>query len=247
LLNQETHRRRDFGMLQTTERDILALTWIAEQFCVSYDHLQKLLAFYTPATIKNPEKVAHSTAYNAIDRWIKLGYIDTPQKVIREHTTYIWLSRRGIRELGLPYAYYVPKPSMIRHLYAVNAIRLHMQSFHFSAQWVSQRGIRLQNEHRPLPDAHMEIHAIPLTAIYITEQQRLATITIQEEIITLQSLAQRYTRIWYFVHMNITKLLQTTIQEHDEKIPSDEKLANRLVWYNLDAKEMNQQNSQEPS
>jgi hypothetical protein len=243
-LNQEIHRRRDFGMLQTTERDILVLTWIAEQYCVSYDHLQKLLAFYTPATIKDPEKVAQSTAYNAIDRWIKLGYIDTPQKVIREHTTYLWLSRKGIRELELPYAYYIPKPSTIRHLYAVNAIRLHMQSFHLSAQWVSQRTIRLQTEHRPIPDAHMEIQSFPLTALQIAERQRLATITLQEEIITLQALAQRYTRIWYFIHAHITDHLQTALHEHDARAPADNQIANRIIWYTLDAQEIDEHKSE---
>lgn len=240
-MNQEVHRR-DYGILQTTERDILTLTWIAEQYCISYDHLQRLLAFYTPATTKNPEKVAPSTAYNAIERWLKLGYIETPQKVIREHTTYLWLSRRGIKELELPYAYYTPKPSTIRHIYAVNAIRLHVQSFNISAQWVAQRTIRLQTEQRPTPDAHMELQSFPLAALQITEQQRFTTITLQEEMKTLQALAERYTRIWYFTHTTIMELLQTTIHEYGERVPPDENLANRLVWYNLEAKEINQQN-----
>jgi hypothetical protein len=247
LLNQETHRRRDFGILQTTERDILTLTWIAEQYCISYDHLQRLLAFHTPATTKNPERVAPSTAYNAIERWLKLGYIETPQKVIREHTTYLWVSRKGMKELDLPYAYYTPKASTIRHIYAVNAIRLHMQSYHLSAQWIAQRAIRLQTERRPLPDAHMELQSVPLTALQVTEQQRLATITLQEEIVTLQALTQRYTRIWYFVHASIVKPLQTALYEHDAKALTDDQIANHIIWYTLDAKEINEQQREKPA
>src|SRR5579862_6846730 len=124
---QEPTRRRDAGIVQTTERDLAALTWIAEQYCICYDQLQHLLAFFSPATTRHPDKVAPSTAQNAIDRWLKLGYIDTPHKIIREHSTYLWLSRKGLKDLTLPYAYYQPKPSTIRHLYAVNAIRLHLQ------------------------------------------------------------------------------------------------------------------------
>ncbi|MBV9229233.1 MAG: hypothetical protein JOZ18_07960 [Chloroflexi bacterium] len=107
-------KRRDAGILQVTERDVLALTWIAQQFCVSYDQLQRLLALYTPATIRRPDRVAPSTAQNAVERWLQLGFIDQPVKVIREHPTYVWLSRKGIRELELPYAYYQPKPTTLR-------------------------------------------------------------------------------------------------------------------------------------
>jgi hypothetical protein len=81
-----SQQRRDTGALQTTERDIAALIWIAEQFCISYDQLQRLLAIYSPATIKDPERVAYSTAMNAVERWLQLGYIDLPRKIVREHT-----------------------------------------------------------------------------------------------------------------------------------------------------------------
>lgn len=51
---QERAYRRDAGVLQTTERDLAALMWIAEQYAVSYDHVQQLLALFTPATTKRP-------------------------------------------------------------------------------------------------------------------------------------------------------------------------------------------------
>jgi hypothetical protein len=233
---QERERRRDAGVLQVTERDVLALTWIAEQYCISYDQLQRLLALYTPATIKHPDKVAPSTVTHAIERWLQLGYVDIPRKVIREHPTYVWLSRKGLKELDLPYAYYAPKPSTIRHMYAVNAIRLHMQSFKLSAEWIAQRTIRIHNEHRPTPDAHLERHAFPLAALQVAEQQRAATITLHEECTTLKALAERYTRIWYSVHAHIIEPLQAAIRE-------DEQLANRIIWYGLDAKEIAQTQS----
>jgi len=67
-MGQDIPRRRDAGVLQVTERDMLALTWIAEQYCICFDQLRHLLAYYTPATIKDPESVAVSTARNAVER-----------------------------------------------------------------------------------------------------------------------------------------------------------------------------------
>jgi hypothetical protein len=88
-MQEERARRRDAGILQVTERDIQALSWIAEQLCISYDQVQCLLALLSPATTKRPDKMAPSTAQNAIERWLQLGYIGVPRKIIREHSTYI--------------------------------------------------------------------------------------------------------------------------------------------------------------
>lgn len=243
---QEHTRRRDAGKLQVTQRDLLALTWIAEQYCISYDQLQRLLALYTPATTKHPDKVAPSTAQNAVERWLQLGYIDMPQKVIREHSTYLWLSRKGMKDLALPYAYYQPKPSTIRHLYAVNAIRLHLQRYSLSAEWVAQRTLRLQTQDRPLPDAELHSHHasfLPIQlGIQVFEQPYIATITLRDELHTLQTLAERYTRLWYFVHNQARAPLQTAVHELDNatdlpRIPDDQ-MQRRIVWYSLDAKEI---------
>jgi hypothetical protein len=179
----EPARRRDAGILQTTERDMITLTWIAEQYCICFDHLRSLLAYYSPVSIQNPERVAISTARNAVERWLQMGYIETPQKIIREQCTSIWLSRKGLKELGLPYAYYQPKPSTIRHLYAVNTIRLTMQRYTLSAHWTAQRTLRLQTDHHPIPDAilqtqHASFSPVQL-GIQILEPQYIPPITIQ--------------------------------------------------------------------
>jgi hypothetical protein len=236
-MSQE-RRKRDAGILQVTERDLLVLTWIAEQYCISYDHVQLLLAYYTPAVTKHPDKVAPSTAQNAIERWLQLGYIDVPRKVVREHATYLWLSRKGLKELDLPYAYYQPKPSTIHHIYATNTIRLHMQRFNLSAEWRAQRTIRLHTIERPLPDAEFVMNESPLVAIQVLEQQRLLTISVHDELATMRALAARYARLWYFAHAQALSMLQAALQEHDRAVPVDEQLAPHIVWYGLNMKEL---------
>jgi hypothetical protein len=240
-VQEETHRRRDAGILQVTERDQLALTWIAEQYCISYDQLQRLLALLSPATPKRPDRVAPSTAQNALERWLQLGYIDVPQKVVREHSTYVWLSRKGLKELDLPYAYYQPKPRTVRHFYAVNAIRLHLQRYPLSAEWVAGRTLHMRTERRPLPDAEFQMHGAAIAAIQVIEQHRLLTISIEDELTTMLSLIERYHRLWYFVHAQALEPLQAAIREHDAKAAlPDEQLSSHVVWYTLDAQEITQ-------
>ncbi|QBD80455.1 hypothetical protein EPA93_32580 [Ktedonosporobacter rubrisoli] len=242
---QERARRRDAGMLQVTERDILALTWIAEQYCMSYDQLQRLLALLSPATPKRPEKVAPSTAQNAVERWLQLGYIDLPHKVIREHSTYVWLSRKGLRELALPYAYYQPKPSTVRHLYAVNTIRLHLQRAALSIEWNAQRAIRLHTKERPLPDAELRGRSSPLIALRVIEQPRLTMLMLQDELTTVKALASRYPRLWYFVPAQVQEPLLTAIRQHEGSgyvsQSSHGLLSDYIVWYSLEAQQIARQ------
>jgi hypothetical protein len=42
-MNQPRKKRSDAGILQITDRDINALNWISEQYCISFDHLRRLL------------------------------------------------------------------------------------------------------------------------------------------------------------------------------------------------------------
>jgi hypothetical protein len=244
MMLHEPSKRRDAGMLQVTERDTLTLTWIAEQYCLCFDQLRFLLAYYTPATVKDPSAVAISTARNTVERWLQMGYIEAPQKIIREHSTYIWLSRKGLKELGLTYSYYHPKPSTIRHLYAVNAIRLHLLRYQLSATWIAQRTLRTQSDHQHLPDAALHTHAFPLVAIQVLEPSFLAPITLQDELTTLSALIEHYTRIWLFLHEKAVKMVQEEIQAIDARDTTpDNQLADRLVWFRLDATQIAEQSA----
>ena len=51
----EPKKRRDAGMLQITERDIFVLTWIAEQYSISFDQLQRLLGRHAKQSTKRTD------------------------------------------------------------------------------------------------------------------------------------------------------------------------------------------------
>jgi len=209
---QEPKRRRDAGILQVTERDTIALTWIAEQFCISFDQLRYLLGRYAKAATKTPNVLSTSATRDAVERWLLMGFIEEPRKIISGHSPYIWLSRRGLSQLELPYAYYKPQISSIKHIYAVNAIRLHLESQSSQLYWYPERMLTKETSLRPLPDA--ELHT-PGTqnhiAIKIIETSFKHNITLIEAIQTLKELAQRYPSLWYFVEAQAMTVIQQAL------------------------------------
>jgi hypothetical protein len=226
----EAKRRRDAGILQITERDIFALTWIAEQYSISFDQLQRLLGRHAKQATKTSGILSISATRHALDRWLQLALIETPRKVLKEHPSYIWLSRRGLSQLGLPYSYYLPKISTASHIYAVNAVRLHLESQGLLSVWQSERMLAGLT---PTPDAEVRIGSLPTIAVQVIEREIKHDITLQDEVERLLKFINRYTRLWYFTpDVNVTLLSQVIkkidIERQQQKLP-------QIVFYGLDA------------
>ncbi len=238
ITNPDPPRRRDAGILHITERDITCLTWMSEQFCISFDHLRRLLGLHAKAITKAPGVLSVSSTRDTIERWLQLELIEPPRKVIAEHPPYLWVSRRGITHLGLPASYYEPRPATIRHLYAVNAVRLALESYRLRCSWTSYRTLRRQAQARPTPDAELRAHTLPLIAVRTIERPLHHPVMIQDELTTMQALAARYTHLWYFVHAQAYTPLLQALSDHDAAATSDEQLTPRAVWYTLDAQEI---------
>lgn len=208
---------------------------------MSYDHLHRLLAHFGDSPRKDTDKVSYSATLNAVQRWLQLGLIDTPQKILRGYTTHVWLSRRGLHQLELPYAYYVPKPSRIPHFYAVNAVRYHLQRFNFSALWESERTLKLQHDRSPLPeatrrrtlpDAVLHVANVPTIAVQVLEQQKLDTsYKIQDAIHNLSLIAREYTRLWCFVPFETLPTLQQMVNS------THRHMQDRFLWIGTKGKE----------
>ena len=222
-------QRRDAGILQITERDILALTWIAEQLSIPFDQLQRLLGRNAKQATKTPGMLSISATRHALDRWLQLALIETPRKVLNEHATYIWLSRRGISQLGLAYSYYLPRPSTAAHIYAVNAVRLHLENQGLFSLWQSERMLVVST---PTPDAEIRI-GLQSVAVRILERDIKHDITLQDEVTRLLTFTDRYTRVWYFtLTTNVTLLRQA--MKHLDQERQQENLS-QVTFYSLDA------------
>lgn len=225
---EEPKRRRDAGMLQVTERDTIVLAWIAEQFCISFDHLQYLLGRYAKAITKTPDKLSISATRDAIGRWLQLGFIEEPRKIISGHAPYIWLSRRGLTQLGLPYAYYQPQISTIKHIYAVNAVRLYLENHGLKSTWYSERMLTKEVRPRPLPDAELRVSSPKRLAIKVIEVGFKNEATCQNALAVFTMLMRRYPTLWYFVHSETTATFEQALATLSQEVQQ------RATFYELD-------------
>jgi hypothetical protein len=239
-MNREEHhkRRRDAGILQVTERDLLALSFTGQQYCLTFDHLQILLAHYSPTV--DIDTLSVGATRNALERWLQLGYIEPPRKTLRGYPVTIWLSRKGLKDLNIPYPYYLPNPSSIPHFYAVNAVRLHLHQFDTPTQWIPQRTLTKDTTLRPLPDAELHLPFLAPIALIVLECLT-SSMTIPNEINTLTQLAERrtndhqpaYARFWYFVHHSVFAPFQAALNALDPQVHQ------RVVLYQLESDQRN--------
>jgi hypothetical protein len=228
--SQEPIRRRDAGAIQVTERDILVLTWTAEQFCLAFDQLQRLLGRYAKAATKSPNVLSISATRDAIGRWLQLGFVEEPRKILTGHPPYLWLSRRGLAQLGLPYAYYKPQVSRMKHIYAVNAIRLHLETFDIQSVWYPERALTREIQQRPLPDAELRAAGMPHAAVKVIERPFAHDVTLRDELAASIDPARRYTSLWYFVHVDALPTMQQALTTLDQDVQR------RVTFYGLDAR-----------
>jgi hypothetical protein len=224
-------KRRDAGIRQVTERDVLVLTWIAEQYCISFDQLQHLLGTSAKATTKTPNKLSISATRNAVSRWLELGYIDPPRKIIAEHQPYLWLSRRGLTQLTLPYPYYQPRPASVKHIYTLNRVRLYIQTREQQVIWRAQRTFSTTTERRPFPDAELRRPHAPSTAIQVLERP-LAPVTLHDELQALSILLNRYSCLWYVLHVDVQPMMQQALAT----FPQEQQ--QRVLFYDLTMQEI---------
>jgi hypothetical protein len=131
-----------------TERDVEALTWIAEQYAVHLDHLQVLLG-----SLSN-RPVTKSTVSGLLRRWKQAGWVETQR--IRA-TAWVWPTRETVEGLGLPYGYKDIRESEtheLNEIAAINEVRLKLDND--AVIWVCKRDLlRIQESGRVLPDAEM--------------------------------------------------------------------------------------------
>ncbi len=136
-------RRRDAGKKRLNDRDVFALTWIGQQYAIRLDQLQWVLGRFPGHGARHPDWISESSARDAVDRWEQMGYIRA-QGIRDKQPFWIWLTRKALTKIGLPYVYRDLKESSldaVDHLYAINAIRLHLEAVCPDMHWTSERAL----------------------------------------------------------------------------------------------------------
>jgi hypothetical protein len=117
-----------------TGRDVAALVWIAEQYAVPMDLVASVLGRPGPP-------LSASATRRVLDRLRRIGLIRC-QKFLTTAPPYCWITRRGLKHLGLGYTPWEPTIGLLGHMRAVSELRLALESEGEQRQWVSERELR---------------------------------------------------------------------------------------------------------
>lgn len=208
-------RRSDFGTSKTTVRDLVVLEWIGEQYAISGDHLQELLTRESERKKKIREgKLSPRAVRWVLQRWENNGWIER-RKLLVEQPQWIWLTKKGLKTVGLNYKYMEPSVSRLNHIWYVNAVRLHVERKKGSkAHWVSERQVMSQREGK-------RGHLVDSEVIYQDTQIATEVELVQKSAKRLKrilwGLKRDYQAVWYFVAEDCYTALATALKSVDRK------------------------------
>jgi hypothetical protein len=192
---------------QLTPRDLICLTWIAMQYAIRLDQLQRLLFRHTPEADRHKlkpgaDRLSLDRAYEMIAKWLSWGYIEKGG-ILHHDKLWIWVSRAGLRACQLPFSTSgKPAPSRVPHLFFVNQVRLSIEEKRPGDLWISERQIRrdagapTKGEDLPhLPDATLtNMSSGKITALEIEKTSKTENDLLND----LRELAVSYKSVWYF-------------------------------------------------
>lgn len=130
----ERRRRRDAGEIRLTGRDVAALVWIAEQYAVPTDLVSVVLG-------RPGAALSMSATRRVLDRLQRAGLLKC-RKFLASAPPYCWISRRGLKQLGLGYAPWEPTVGLLRHMRAVSTVRMALEVAGEQRKWVPERELR---------------------------------------------------------------------------------------------------------
>lgn len=198
-------KRADAGVSQATPRDLLLLSWVSDMYAVRLDHLQVLAGRYSPVSYKKTEGIlSKPVCRKLVSRWVNLE-IGEWRRILHGQPIWIWASKKGLEVAGVDYPYRKPSIGRLRHMHAVNGVRLHIEEKILKGEympykrinWTSDRVVNLERKDRGkrhIVDGELFFQnktiaiEVELTA---KSQPRLKSI--------LSELRKDYDAIWYFV------------------------------------------------
>jgi len=206
---------------QLTPRDLICLTWIAMQYAIRLDQLQRLLFRFTPEQDRyklkpGADRLSLDRTYEIISKWLGLGYIEKGG-ILHRDKLWIWVSREGLRICQLPFSY-SGKPSSVRlpHLFYINQVRLYIEEKRPDDLWTSERQIRrdagapTKGEDLPhLPDAILTATNGKVTALEIERSSK----TEDELLDDLRELAVSYKSVWYFASSATRRQVEARLED----------------------------------
>jgi hypothetical protein len=99
-------------------------TWIAHQYAARFDQVQELLSLHPGKPMKD-ELISEAVTRDQVTRWRKAGWVEY-KRFLAEGPGWVWLTRKGLQTIGLDalYTSKAPAATRLHHIYAVNEVRL---------------------------------------------------------------------------------------------------------------------------
>jgi hypothetical protein len=201
-LAREQHARKltrsDKGNVVVTGRDWFVLQWIGEQYAARLDHVQSLLGHEAGKGVKVAGQISRNAARQVVGRWKRAGLADA-KKILADEPAWVWLTARGLHELGLAFKPYTPSLARLEHLHRVNQVRMALEEQRPDDVWFSEREFRADM-------VYEKGVILPHIPDGILETQR-GDIAIEVELTVkkpadleaiLRELARDYVQVWYF-------------------------------------------------
>jgi hypothetical protein len=168
------------GKVRPSARDLELLRFVGEQYAVTLLQLARLMG-----------RSLHAARWLRA-RWERAGWARGRSLLVGEPVL-VWATRRGLRLAGLDYRAWRPNPGMVRHIAAVNEVRLFVRERRPEADWVCERELARDGHasanggHRPHAVAVVDGREVAVE-VDLTHKRRRRT----ERIVT------SYGSVWYF-------------------------------------------------
>ena len=181
-------------------RDLRLLGWMCEQYGARRDHIQAL-------TNGVPEVARQVT------RRLRLAGLARAERIVVGEPPWVIPTAKGMAVCGLPYDVWTPRLGQLGHVYAMNVVRIHVQTRAPQAEWISERQIMWEYRQEDTRGRTRNRKHIP-DGVTVFEGQRVA---IEVELSSkddrtlariLDELARRYDATLYYCSPRPHKLLE---------------------------------------
>lgn len=193
--------RADKGIVRLTDRDFASLRWVGEQYAIRMDQLAFLLG--RPASA-----VSDSTARGVVSRWVR-GRLAEYRKLIAGEPGFVWLTRRGLRHIDLPFKPWEPSAAVLNHIYWVNQVRFSVENRHEGSKWRSERELRQGSGMQTFDNGgHIVDAEAMLNEAVVAVEVELTSKSSARRTSIMAELAKRYATVWYFAPPDVGTLLE---------------------------------------
>jgi hypothetical protein len=138
-----------------TNRDVVTLRWLGQQYAARADILRVLLGRLSPGAPRVAGQLGEQTLRQILDRWEARGLVDRDRLL-----GHLWVAptTRALRLVGLDvraWSFVIPQ---LAHVHAVGVVRLALESsIPEGGRWLSERELRREAGKSHVPDGAVQL------------------------------------------------------------------------------------------